>query len=208
MTPSHHHAQQSLRTGNDPGDLSEGMPGAVSYRHLLALAHEDGLRSIRTTLLQFPAAGNNETAIVRAIVVTNRGTFSGLADANPTNIDLLVAGHLVSLAETRAEARALRKAVNVRRVVEMELQPAVSSHDEPGPTPDEARGPSDAQRRYLFQLLAKQGLDGELARDFVHHELGVASLGSASRSEIYALIDRLRRSHFPETAPRSDRRSS
>lgn len=204
MTPSHTHVRNTDRSEGIRADVAVRGDEAVSYRSLLALAHQDGLRSIRTTLLQIPAAGNGDTAIVRASVTTSRGTFTGLADANPSNVDLLVANHLVSLAETRAEARALRKAVNVGVVAEVEFHHTDSSHDDGGPEPQEARGPTDAQRRYLFQLLAKQGLGGELARDFVHHELRVASLGEAPRSRIYTLIDRLRR----ESSSPRDRRPS
>jgi hypothetical protein len=178
----------------------------VSYRSLLALAHADGLSSIKTVLLQAPSPDNGETAIVRASVVTKRGSFTGLASANPSNADALVATHLVSLAETRAEVRALRKALNAP-VIDPELQGDRAS-DRAWNPPRDTLGPSDAQRRYLFQLLAREGLDGELARDFVHHELGVDSLGAAPRSHIYALIDHLRRTHPSQRPPSTNRRPS
>lgn len=208
MTLSHTHSLTRRPSENLRGDVSVGVEGNLSYRALLALAHNDGLRSIRTTLLQLPTLQNRETAIVQAVVATKRGIFMGLADANPANANALVAAHLVALAETRAEARALRKAVNAGVVAQDAPNQALATHLNHAVQAGEARGPSDAQRRYLFQLLAAEGLKGALARDFVHHELGVTSLGAATRSSIYTLIDRLRRSRSANDTHASDRRAS
>ncbi len=85
----------------------------VLYAGLLDLAHSQGLRAIRTTLLQVPSDDNGQTAIVRAEVETDRGTFSGIGDANPNNVNRAMLTCTIRLAETRAKARALRDAVNV-----------------------------------------------------------------------------------------------
>jgi len=205
MTLSQTQVQTQARTTRRRGDDSWADEEVVSYRSLLDAAHRDGLASIRTVLLQIPGPANGETAIVHASLTTKRGSFTGIASANPSNADALVATHLVSLAETRAETRALRKALNVC-VPDPELQDHPASGHTPA-SPREVLGPSDLQRRYLFQLLAGEGLEGELARDFVHHELGVASLNAAPRSRIYALIGGLRRSRSPHP-PATDRRPS
>jgi hypothetical protein len=85
----------------------------VLYAGLLDLAHTQGLRAIRTRLLQVPADDNGLTAIVSAEVETDRGTFSGIGDANPANVSRMMLTCTIRLAETRAKARALRDAVNV-----------------------------------------------------------------------------------------------
>lgn len=85
----------------------------VLYAGLLDLAHSQGLRAIRTRLLQVPADDNALTAIVSAEVETDRGTFSGIGDANPANVSRAMLSCTIRLAETRAKARALRDAVNV-----------------------------------------------------------------------------------------------
>ena len=85
----------------------------VLYAGLLDLAHTQGLRAIRTRLLQIPTDDNGQTAIASAEVETDRGTFSGLGDANPTNVSRAMLNCMIRLAETRAKARALRDAVNV-----------------------------------------------------------------------------------------------
>ena len=98
-----------------------GHKQVVRYEGLLAKAHEDGLRSIATQLVQAPNKSNNDVAIVRAVVVTGRGSFEGLGDASPSNVNARVAGHLLRVAETRAKARALRDAVNIGIVALEEL---------------------------------------------------------------------------------------
>src|SRR5260221_8684056 len=80
----------------------------VLYAGLLDLAHSQGLRAIRTRLVQVPADDNALTAIVSAEVETDRGTFSGIGDANPANVSRAMLSCTIRLAETRAKARALR----------------------------------------------------------------------------------------------------
>ena len=90
----------------------------VLYAGLLDAAHELGLTGIETTLIQIPNAANGQQAICQAVVtlvdkdgVTRR--FSGLADADPNNVNRMMASALVRMAETRAKARALRDAINL-----------------------------------------------------------------------------------------------
>lgn len=140
-----------------------GEVDAVTYKGLLSLAHEEGLRFVRTELVQVPAEENGRTAIARAVVRTRRGTFTGIGDANPGNVNRRIAPHVIRMAETRATARALRVAVNIGEVAIEELaedvavgaperrQPAHAadpsrSHDDGSPSGDSPEPTSPPQR--------------------------------------------------------------
>jgi hypothetical protein len=88
------------------------------YAGLLDLAHERGLLSIETVLVQLPTEANGNVAVVQATVRLSDAqgvlrTFQGIGDAAPGNVNRMMAPHILRLAETRAKARALRDAVNV-----------------------------------------------------------------------------------------------
>src|SRR5687768_172861 len=93
----------------------------VLYAGLLDEAHVQGLKAIRTQLVQAPTTQNGQVAICLAEVTTERGTFSGLGDASPDNVSRAMANALIRMAETRAKARALRDAINVSMVAAEEL---------------------------------------------------------------------------------------
>lgn len=101
----------------------------IKYAGLLAKAHEEGLSSISTELVQTPSDGNGFTAIIRAQVTTSKGTFSALGDSNPDNVNPMIRPHMLRMAETRAKARALRDAVNVGMLSLEELGSEVDEAD-------------------------------------------------------------------------------
>jgi hypothetical protein len=93
----------------------------VLYAGLLDQAHQQGLKEIKTQLLQAPSSENGQIAICLAEVTTERGTFTGIGDADPGNVSRMMVTALIRMAETRAKARALRDAVNVGMVALEEL---------------------------------------------------------------------------------------
>jgi len=86
----------------------------VTYQGLLDLAHQKGLTSIVTQVLQYPSQDNEHLAVVQAVVESKDGErFSDVGDANPQNCNSRVSKHLLRMASTRAKARALRDLTNI-----------------------------------------------------------------------------------------------
>jgi hypothetical protein len=192
------------RDGNVVGEKQ-----VVKYEGLLARAHEDGLRSIHTELVQIPSKANGDAAIVRAVVVTGRGTFAGIGDATPGNVNARVTGHLLRVAETRAKARALRDAVNIGLLALEELDEvdAVDAVAEPprierpaphgpvnGTVSPEPRDDlmTQAQRRLLFRLAAERGVATEGIAKWLEDHAGLKDLRSWSKADASRLIERLK----------------
>lgn len=132
----------------------------VLYAGLLAEAHEQGLKAIRTTLLQIPTEENGYMAVCHATVETEKGIFSGLGDAAPGNVTRPMVNHLIRMAETRAKARALRDAVNVGVTALEEL--GDEEEDEVLPTP--GRGRSIAEARQTTSFVERTAPTGEEQR--------------------------------------------
>lgn len=90
-----------------------GEKEVVLYRGLLEMVHDERLHEVHTELIQAPSEDNHDTAIVRATVRTVRGSFTGIGDANPYNVDPKIVPHFIRMAETRAIARAIRVALAI-----------------------------------------------------------------------------------------------
>ncbi|KNF10202.1 hypothetical protein CLPU_1c03670 [Gottschalkia purinilytica] len=102
----------------------------VTYEGLLDTAHQKGLNGIKTDLVQLPNDRNGMQCIVKATATTKDGAiFEGYGDADPTNVNRLIAKHIIRMAETRAKARALRDLTNIGMTALEELDDQDQSVD-------------------------------------------------------------------------------
>lgn len=181
----------------------------VTYAGLLNRAHQEGLKQIRTKLVQTPSPANEMTAISLAEVVTDKGVFRDYGDANPANVNGRIVPHIIRMSVTRAKARALRDAINVGVVSMEELgqeyqngnsgRPQNGGHtDRNGsgqpqrPRQSDADKPmTDYQRKYLFQLLKERGKDVEAGHTWLCEAAGVDSLKKITKKQASEFIDRL-----------------
>lgn len=136
----------------------------VLYAGLLDEAHSQGLKSIRTKLLQIPNPENGHVAICNAEVETEKGTFTGIGDAAPENVSRLMVPHLIRMAETRAKARALRDSINVGVVALEELGEvddinASTGEGETDRWAPEATGGSQPRNGHGFHQVNELGLE-------------------------------------------------
>lgn len=113
-----------------PATQKEGIPSKyiillkgkefITHRGLLFMAHEKGLYSVETELVQIKEDGTG-TVIFKATVTMAvledqermYRRFTGFGDANEQNVNDMVAPHKIRMAETRAINRALRLATNI-----------------------------------------------------------------------------------------------
>lgn len=184
-----------------------GHKQVIRYEGLLAQAHDDGLRSISTELMQVPSKANGDVAIARAVVVTCRGTFEGIGDASPSNVNARVVGAIIRVAETRAKARALRDAVNIGMVSLEELDDVEEVADAPAPerlketSPANTNAPAQeqradlmtpAQRRLLFRIAAERGVTTDDTPKWLETHVGLKALKTWSKADASRLIERLK----------------
>lgn len=94
----------------------------VTYDGLLDEAHKRGLVSIQVDVIQKPLEENNWTTICSASASFTSGLlFQEIGDANPKNTNARIAAHSIRMAATRAKARALRDALNIKGAAAEEL---------------------------------------------------------------------------------------
>ena len=172
------------------------------YAGLLDEAHQQGLKSIRTQLVQAPAAENGNVAICHAEVQTERGSFSGIGDASADNVPRAMVPHLIRMAETRAKARALRDSINVGAVAVEET----ADEDEPGGTSNSTETP-----RLVSDAGTARGTDRSIgvqpaALDAEHPSAGVDRAVLATPAQVRAIY-LIGRMQLNESDGEIDRRS-
>jgi hypothetical protein len=173
----------------------------VLYAGLLEEAHNRGLRSIETDLVQVPTKENGDVAIVKAVIRTEEGKFAGIGDASPQNVNRAIAPHLIRMAETRAKARALRDAINVGVTAFEELggpgeeevvesSKSAEGNGRPKAQNEEGRGELPATRKQLnyLEALISDVVDDGIGR---FEEMVGKPVGELTREEASEWIGRL-----------------
>lgn len=116
-------------------NIGKGGAEAIKVDGLIALAHEKGIKSMKTKIIQFPSQENQFTCIASTTVIGydwNPATkqieeveFEDFADANPNNCTAMTKASYIRMASTRSVGRALRKYTNIDMVCSDEIANAV-----------------------------------------------------------------------------------
>src|ERR1700721_435657 len=82
---------------------AQGGKDAVLYAGILDIAHQQGLKDIRTMIVQIPTPDNGNVAICCATVILEKDgkerTFQGIGDACPNNVAPAMQKALLRMAE-------------------------------------------------------------------------------------------------------------
>lgn len=139
----------------------------VLFAGLLELAHENGLKTLSTELIELDMPGR--TAVFKATATGERGTFTAHGDATPQNVKGMVAASFMRMAETRATARALRFYLGIGMTARDEL-PGGSERPQQPAQPvqstqvlEPAHHPSwnDSERKWFCAQLGESGVSYE-----------------------------------------------
>ena len=135
----------------------------ILFAGLLDEAHRQGLNTVKTCLLHVPTK-EQPLAVVSAEVTTSKGTFHGLGDASPDNVNEWIAPHLIRMAETRAVARAFRFATNVSMTAYEELGRDSTSNGSAGASTasNGSTKPKMTQEQYIRTLCDQREVPIEL----------------------------------------------
>ena len=199
----------------------------VTYAGLLNRAHQEGLKSLRTRLVQTPNGENEMTAISLAEVVTDKGVFRDYGDANPQNVNSRIVPHIIRMSITRAKARALRDAINVGVISMEELgQEYGNGNGGKPPSPNATVGNGNGkppqgsessevkfmtveQRKFLFKLLSEKGMAADDGHAWLCKAASVEDVKLITKKQASELIDHLRReASIPELQKIEERKVS
>jgi len=151
----------------------------------LAYGHRQGLKSVRSRIVKVPSVGvggltgkDEKPDCIAAVTITyefNDGSvFEGSADASykahkaPYNL------HLVALAESKAEARAIRRAFNISAVAKEEMGTVPNLEEEEKEEALKMEGPiTDVQLQGIKRLAKRKQLrQSELLEKIGRSEVG------------------------------------
>ena len=119
----------------------------VLYAGLLDLAHQSGLVQLLFSMLQSPNDNNGWTCIMHARTVWDDGrVFEEIGDSTPQNTTRMVADHYIRVAATRAKARALRDALNIKMLASVEVGDDDDDLDAEPRDAERSRPPEDRAR--------------------------------------------------------------
>lgn len=192
---------EELRISIESGDLLliEGK-WYVTHSGLLRLARRKKCCGIHVEMApQFCDPGSSRWTC-RATVYktpTCKG-FVGHGDASPENVDPLIRGAELRMAETRAVNRALRKAYavplcSVEEIGSFAGKPAASPESKKLPQPANGNGNSGGRtvRDRLCQLIRQHQLDATLVKSYATDFCGVKALREATREQVENFVAHL-----------------
>jgi len=171
----------------------------VTYDGLLDEAHKKGLVSLQVEVVQQPREDNAWTTICHATASFSSGAlFQEIGDANPKNTNSKIALHSIRMAATRAKARALRDALNIKGAALEELGGDEFHPQQEKPEPPAASAASSVisqpQLKRLFAIVSEKGVSPVEVKEKLMTLYGVQS----SKDLLVTEYDDFINNHLPK----------
>lgn len=172
----------------------------VKLNGLVRLAHEKGLRSTDSTFNGTFVNKHDEQVVVMKFEVSFKdGTkFSAHGDACSSNTDEGYNQYLIPIAESRAKARALRDALNIRICSVEEVQMSKlkrKSWSKKGRTITEAENISEEQKTLINKLKHKHKLNDDTFKKFAMSKakIRIHSIDNLTKKQATEIISTLQK---------------
>jgi hypothetical protein len=175
----------------------------ITHSGLIGLAEREGCAGIKVTPVKEFCDAAGSRWVFKAIVYKSRGSkgFVGYGDADPSNVSPSVRGAELRVAETRAVARALRKAYGIGLCSVEELghvaapsYPSSSVAKGTAQPASNGNGTCNGQPRLrdrLSLLIRQHQLDPAAVKLFAAEFCGTHELREASREMVESFIQHL-----------------
>jgi hypothetical protein len=175
----------------------------VTHSGLIRLARRRRCSGITVRPLdKFCDSSSSHWAFQATVFKTRAGKgFTGIGDADPSNISPLLRGSEMRIAETRAVSRALRKAygIGICSVEEIgsfsgtaknrhEIQQIPTQHATGSCSSGNGSGNGSRVRDRLCQLIRQHTLDAELVKSYAVDFCGTKTLRDATREQVEAFV--------------------
>lgn len=182
-------------------ELMDGNPSVDGMRRVCEVLVGEIIES-QTNVVGTPNEGNQYRASVVVSIVLDDGNnikrFDGAADAFSGNAEPDFARHAVALAETRAEGRALKRALRLRKVVSAEEIVDSSKIEMPSSSPNKI---VDSQYNFI-DILCKPEKNNIDVEKFVRGEHNVNNIKELGYDDASALCNKLSvYKNSPDTIP-------
>lgn len=174
------------------------------FSELLDQAHQNGLKQIKTQIIQVPTASNGFLCIHHAEIQmdNNSGSFEGTGDASPDTVEATFVPHYIRVSETRAIVRALRFALNVPMVAIEELggqnTQTVSKAQNRALKTDNSvtvfpshQPSTEKQRKAIWGIAMSLNWSNEEIKSFIHQMFN-CKLADLSKSQASKAIDHMK----------------
>lgn len=123
--------------------IIQGKVETIKVDGLIAFAHEKGIKSMETDVIQYPNQDNQWTCIAQTTVIgydwnpvtekVEEVIYKDIADASPTNCTAMTKNSYIRMASTRSVGRTLRKYTNINMVTAEEISNSIDEHIPPEP---------------------------------------------------------------------------